>query len=121
MVHPSEKGGATATVVRSKSVRLGPVTGLFPVHATGPLNTTNNCLGLSQTQNTSLQKIISSRRGLMKPLLGITKGKKILNEMNTKKEEAGRVKVTAGLYVVSKKKGGGDIMKKVSIRIDFTL
>ena len=57
----------------------------------------------------------------MKPLLGITKGKKILNEMNTKKEEAGRVKVTAGLYVVSKKKGGGDIMKKVSIRIDFTL
>ena len=45
----------------------------------------------------------------MKPLLGITKGKKILNEMNTKKEEAGRVKVTVGLYVVSKKKGGGDI------------
>ena len=81
----------------------------------------DNCLGLPQTQNTSLQKIISSRRGLMKPLLGITKGKKILNEMNTKKEEAGRVKVTAGLYVVSKKKGGGDIMKKVSIRIDFAL
>ena len=49
----------------------------------------DNCLGLPQTQNTSLQKIISSRRGLMKPLLGITKGKKILNEMNTKKEEAG--------------------------------
>ena len=28
-------------MVRSKSVRLGPVSGLFPVHATGPLNTTN--------------------------------------------------------------------------------
>ena len=33
------KGGATATAVRSKSVRSGPVSGLFPVHATGPLNT----------------------------------------------------------------------------------
>ena len=33
------KGGATATAVRSKSVQLGPVSGLFPVHATGPLNT----------------------------------------------------------------------------------
>ena len=33
------KGGATATAVRSKSVRLGPVSSLFPVHATGPLNT----------------------------------------------------------------------------------
>ena len=33
------KGGATATAVRSKSVWLGPVSGLFPVHATGPLNT----------------------------------------------------------------------------------
>ena len=34
------KGRATATVVRSKSVRLGPVSGLFLIHATGPLNTT---------------------------------------------------------------------------------
>ena len=33
------EGGATATAVRSKSVQLGPVSGLFPVHATGPLNT----------------------------------------------------------------------------------
>ena len=39
------KRGATATAVRSKSVRLGPVSGLFPVHATGPLNTSHiNCL-----------------------------------------------------------------------------
>ena len=38
------KGGATATAVRSKSVRLGPVSGLFPVHATGPLNTNNNTM-----------------------------------------------------------------------------
>ena len=36
-IHP--KRGATATAVQSKSVRLGPVSGLFPVHATGPLNT----------------------------------------------------------------------------------
>ena len=27
------------TMVQSKSVWLGPVSGLFPVHATGPLNT----------------------------------------------------------------------------------
>ena len=39
------KGGATATAVRSKLVRLGPVSGLFPVHATGPLNTNCVCDG----------------------------------------------------------------------------
>ena len=46
------KGGATATAVQSKSVWLGPVSGLFPVHATGPLNTTHTLLlplGRAQT------------------------------------------------------------------------
>ena len=47
-IHP-KRGGATATAVRSKSVPLGPVSGLFPVHATGPLNTKGNYLSHSWT------------------------------------------------------------------------
>ena len=43
------KGGATATAVRSKSVRLGPVSGLFPVHATGPLNTNQSSQSAPET------------------------------------------------------------------------
>ena len=40
--------GSTGPVagVWSKLIWLGPVSGLFPVHATGPLNTTENSEGL---------------------------------------------------------------------------
>ena len=39
-VHPSEQGGGQPQlVVQSKLVGLGPVSSLFLVHTTGPLNT----------------------------------------------------------------------------------
>jgi hypothetical protein len=94
---------------------------IFQIAAGYQRQVSDNRLGLPRTQNTSLQKITSSRHGFIKAKPGISKGKTILAEMNTKKEEAGRVKVTAGLYVVSKKKDGGEIMKKVKTRISLTL
>jgi hypothetical protein len=79
----------------------------------------DNRLGLPRTQNKSLQKTISSR--FKKPAPGISKGKTLLAEINTKKEEAGRVKVTAGLYVVSKRKDGTGVMKQVNTQISLML
>lgn len=86
---------------------------IFQIAAGYQSQASDNRLGLPRTQNASLQKTIINSR-FKKPAPGISKGKTLLAEMNTKKEEAGRVKVTAGLYVVSKKKGGADIMKKVT-------
>ena len=60
-------------------------TEIFQIAAGYQSQASDNRLGLPRTQNTSLQKVISSRRGLMKPPLGITKGMSIVNEMKTKK------------------------------------
>ena len=69
----------------------------------------------------SLQKTINSSSRFKKPAPRISKGKMFLAEMSTKKEEAGRVNITAGLYLVSKKKDGTDIMKKVKFTLALWL
>jgi hypothetical protein len=93
---------------------------IFQIAAGYQSQASDNRLGLPRTQNASLQKATNSR--FKKAAPGISKGKTLLAEMNTKKEEAGRVKVTAGLYMVFKKKGGNtDIMKRVKISLAFKL
>jgi hypothetical protein len=86
---------------------------IFQIVAGYQSHASDNCLGLPRTQNASLQKTTNSR--FKKAAPGISKGKMLLAEMKMKKEEAGRVKITAGLYIVSKNKGGTGIMKKVSL------
>ena len=71
----------------------------------------NNRLGQPRAQNPSLHKAISSR--FKNPAPGISKGKIILAEMKAAKEDSGRVKITAGLYMLSRAKNGTEIMKKV--------
>jgi hypothetical protein len=36
-------------------------------------------------------------------------------EMKAAKDETGRIKITAGLYLLSKQKHGAEVMKRVSI------
>ena len=70
-------------------------------------------LGLPRTQNASLQKTSTSR--FKKPAAGISKGKTILAEMQALKEDAGKIKITAGLWVARKgKKAGTDTFVKVT-------
>jgi hypothetical protein len=69
-------------------------------------------LGLPRTQNTSLQKASNARFKNLAP----SKAKTILTEMKERKDQAGRVKITVGLYMMtSKKKGGAETMKKVRV------
>jgi hypothetical protein len=71
----------------------------------------DNHLGRLRTQNTSLQKAALSR--FKKPAPGLSKGKTLMAEMKAVKDDAGRIKITAGLYLISKNKSGTEIMKKV--------
>jgi hypothetical protein len=71
----------------------------------------DNRLGRLRTQNTSLQKAALSR--FKKPAPGLSKGKTLMAEMKAAKDDAGRIKIMAGLYLISKNKSGTEIMKKV--------
>ena len=69
----------------------------------------NNRLGQPRAQNPSLhwQKAVISR--FKGPAPGISKGKTILAEMKAAKEDSaglGRIKITAGLYMLSRAKNG---------------
>jgi hypothetical protein len=65
------------------------------------------------TQNANLEKAALSR--FKKPAPGLSKGKTLMAEMKAAaKGEAGRIKITAGLYLLSKyKRGGAEVMKRV--------
>jgi hypothetical protein len=71
----------------------------------------DNRLGRPRTQNTSLQKTVISR--FKKPAPGLSKGKTLMAEMKTAKDDTGRIKITAGLYLISKNRSGTETMKKV--------
>ena len=75
----------------------------------------DNRLGRPRTQNTNLQKAALSR--FKKPAPGLSKGKTLMAEINAAKFDAGKIKVTAGLYVLSKNKSSvrAEIMKKVML------
>ncbi|KAF8631327.1 hypothetical protein AX17_005133 [Amanita inopinata Kibby_2008] len=73
----------------------------------------DNRLGCPRTQNTSLQKAALSR--FKEPAPGLSKGKTLLAEMKAAKDDSGRIKITAGLYLISKNKSGTEIMKKVML------
>lgn len=75
----------------------------------------DNRLGRPRTQNTSLQKAALSR--FKKPAPGLSKGKTLMAEIKAAKNEAGKIKITAGLYILSKNKTGtrAEIMKKVKL------
>jgi len=68
-------------------------------------------LGRPRTQNTNLQKATLSR--FKKAAPGLSKGKTLLAEIKAAKNDTGRIKVTAGLYILSKNKSQTDVMKKV--------
>jgi hypothetical protein len=74
----------------------------------------NNRLGLPRAQNPSLQKTRYKNPGP-----GIAKGKMIVAEMKAAKtredSSSGRIKITAGLYMLSRAKNGAETMKKVII------
>ena len=72
----------------------------------------DNHLGHPWTQNTSLQKSANSH--FKKPAPELSKGKtRLLAEMKMAKVDASRIKITAGLYLISKNKSGNEMMKKV--------
>ena len=71
----------------------------------------DNRLGRPRTQNAGLQKATLSR--FKKPAPGLSKGKTLLAEMKVARDDAGRIKITAGLYLLSKYKHGAETMKKV--------
>jgi len=71
----------------------------------------DNRLGRPRTQNTSLQKAAPSR--FKKPAPGLSKGKTLMAEMKAAKDNTGRIKITAGLYLISKNKSGTEVMKKI--------
>jgi len=71
----------------------------------------DNCLGRPRTQNASLQKATVARFKLPAP--GLSKGKTLIEEMKAAKDKAGRIKITAGFYLLSKDKRGAEVMKKV--------
>jgi hypothetical protein len=73
----------------------------------------DNRLGRPRTQNASLQKATLSRFKKLAP--GLSKGKTLMAEMKAAKDETGRIKITAGLYLLSKQKHGAEVMKKVSV------
>ena len=73
----------------------------------------DNRLGHPRTQNTSLQKAVLSC--FKKPAPGLSKGKTLMAEMKAVKEDPSRIKITAGLYLISKNKSSAEIMKKVML------
>jgi hypothetical protein len=50
-----------------------------------------------------------------KPAPGLSKGKTLMAEMMSAKDNAGRIKITAGLYLISRNKSGTEVMKKVML------
>lgn len=77
----------------------------------------NNRLGLPRAQNPSLHNSTVNSR-FKKPAPGISKGKMILAEMKAAAKEdspAGRIKITASLYMLSRAKNGAETMKKVLV------
>jgi hypothetical protein len=73
----------------------------------------DNRLGCPRTQNTSLQKAALSC--FKKPAPGLSKEKMLMAEMKAAKDNAGRIKITTGLYLISKNKSGTKLMKKVML------
>jgi len=71
----------------------------------------DNCLGCLRTQNTSLQKAALSQ--FKKPATGLSKGKTLMAEIKAAKDDVGRMKITAGLYLLFKYKTHTKVMKKV--------
>ena len=71
----------------------------------------DNHLGCLQTQNTSHQKTMISH--FKKPAPKLLKGKTLMAEMKSAKDDAGRIKITARLYLISKNRSGTKTMKKV--------
>ena len=52
---------------------------------------------------------------LQKAAPGVSKGKMLMAAMKAAKYVAGRIKITTGLYVISKSKSGAKMMKKVML------
>jgi len=71
----------------------------------------DNRLGRPRTQNASLQKASLAR--FKKPAPGLSKGKTLMAEMKAAKDNASRIKITSGLYLISQNRSGAEIMKKV--------
>ncbi len=72
----------------------------------------DNRLGRPRTQNPGLQKATLAR--FKKPAPGLSKGKTLMAEMKAATEGMDRIKITAGLYLLSKYKRGPEVMKKVT-------
>ena len=72
-------------------------------------------LGHPRTQNTNLQKV--ALLCFTKPAPGLSKGKTLMAEIKAAKNDAGRIKVTAGLYLLFKNKSSAhaETMKKVML------
>jgi hypothetical protein len=70
----------------------------------------DNHLGRPRTQNPGLQKATLAR--FKKAVPGLSKGKTLMVEMKAATED--RIKMTAGLYLLSKYKRGPEVMKKVT-------
>ena len=85
--------------------------GIIAIAARFQDTASDNRLGRPRTQNAGLQKATLSR--FKKPAPGLSKGKTLLAEMKAANNEAGRTKITAGLYLLSKHKRGAEVMKKV--------
>ena len=63
----------------------------------------DNCLGQPRAQNSSLHNTVNSR--FKKPAPGVSKGKMLLAKMKAAKSEDLRwIKITAGLYMLSRTK-----------------
>ena len=79
----------------------------------------NSRLGQPRAQNPSFQKtVVNLNSRFKKHAPGISKGKMVLAEMKAAEKEgseSGRIKITAGLYMLSRAKNGAEMMKKVII------
>ena len=83
----------------------------------------NHRLGQPRAQNPSLHNstVMSVNSRFKKPAPGVSKGKTLLAEMKAAKEDSGRIKITAGLYMLSRGKNGAETMKKVLVIYLFVL
>jgi hypothetical protein len=89
------------------------VTEIIAIAAGFQETASDNRLGRPRTQNPGLQKATLAR--FKKPAPGLSKGKTLMAEMKAAATDGhtGRIKITAGLYLLSKYKRGPEVMKKV--------
>jgi hypothetical protein len=65
-------------------------------------------LGLPRTQNASLKKATAASTSCFKKAAaGVSKGKTLLTEIQEKRANTGKVKITAGLWMMMPGKKGG--------------